>query len=95
MKIKENSFIAKIAAKKLNSNSMAITIGSTIHLCNTSRQAFLSDERWVRHEMQHVKQFKRYGFIRFLFMYTWESLRHGYYNNKWEKEARDAEDEIK
>lgn len=91
MKIKENSFIARLAAKKLKSDNMAITIGQTIHLYNTSKEKFLSDERWVRHEMQHIRQFRRYGILRFIVLYTWESIRHGYYNNKWEKEAREAE----
>jgi len=91
LKIKENSFIARLAAKKLKSDNMAITIGQTIHLYNTSKEKFLSDERWVRHEMQHIRQFRRYGILRFIVLYTWESIRHGYYNNKWEKEAREAE----
>ncbi len=95
MKIKENSFIAKLAAWKLKSGNMAITVGQTIHLYNTTREQFLSDKRWVRHEMQHIRQFQQYGFIRFIFMYTCASIRHGYYNNRWEKEARAAEDEIR
>lgn len=92
MKIKENSIIAKLAAKKLKSKTMAITIGRTIHLYKTSKEDFLADKKWVRHELQHIRQFQRYGFLRFLFMYSWESLRHGYYHNKWEIEARQAEE---
>ncbi len=94
MKIKENSFIARLAAKKLKSDNMAITIGKTIHLYNTTKDVFLSDKKWVRHEMQHIRQFQQYGLIRFIVMYTWESMRKGYYNNKWEKEARAAEHDI-
>lgn len=89
--IKEDSWIAKLAALKLGSKRVAIVIGNTIHLHNTSRQEFLKDERWVKHELCHVKQFERYGFLPFLGKYLWESIKNGYYNNKYEVEAREAE----
>jgi hypothetical protein len=38
-----------------------------------------------------VQQFKQHGYIGFILKYIWESIRHGYYNNRFEKEARDAE----
>lgn len=88
MKIKENSWMAKLAAKKLKSDNVAFTFGKTIYLYNVSKAAFLSNRSWVKHEMQHIAQFKKYGIIRFTFMYLIESLRHGYHNNKWEIEAR-------
>lgn len=91
--IKENSWIAKLAAKKLGTNNVAIVIGKTIHLHNTSKQNFLQDERWVKHELCHVRQFQQYGFINFIAKYLWESLQHGYYCNKYEIEARKAETE--
>lgn len=94
MKIKENAWIAKLAAKKLKTGSIAITVGETIYLHNTTKEQFLSDRRWVCHEMQHIRQFQRYGFLRFIVMYTWESIRKGYYDNKWEVEARAAEEDI-
>ena len=34
-----------------------------------------------------------HGFIGFLVKYLAESVRHGYHNNKYEKEARAAEEE--
>lgn len=89
--IKENSWIAKLAAKKLGAKNVAIVIGKTIHLHNTSKQNFLQDERWLKHELCHVKQFKQQGFINFIVKYLWESIQHGYYNNKYEIEAREAE----
>lgn len=89
--VKENSWIAKIAARKLRANQVAITIGSTIYLYHCSRQDFLNNKSWTYHEVQHVKQFQQYGLVAFTFMYLWESLRKGYYNNKWEQEARAAE----
>ena len=89
--IKENSWIAKIAAAKLGTKRVAIVIGKTIHLHNTSEQEFLHDKRWVKHELCHVRQFSEHGFVPFIFKYLWESIKHGYYNNKYEAEAREAE----
>lgn len=91
VKIKENSFIAKIAALKFRNKAMGITLGSTIHLHRTTKADFLKHPRWVRHELEHVLQFRRYGFLSFIFMYLLESLQKGYYNNKWEVAARNAE----
>jgi hypothetical protein len=89
--IKENSWIAKLAAKKLHTENVAITIGKTIHLHHVCKDDFLKDEKWVRHEMCHIQQFKKYGFFNFIFKYLWESWKVGYYNNKFEVEARKAE----
>ena len=89
--IKENSWIAKFAAKKLGTQNVAITIGKTIHLYHVSKEDFLKDQKWLKHEMCHINQFKKYGFFNFIAKYFWESLRHGYFNNKYEKEARNAE----
>lgn len=89
--IKENSWIAKLAAKKLRSENVAITIGKTIHLYHVSKHDFLQDEKWVRHEICHIEQFKKYGFFTFILKYLWESWKVGYYNNKFEAEARKAE----
>jgi hypothetical protein len=91
-RIKENSLLARIAAWKLNSKKAAIVFGSTIHLCRTSREEFLSDKRWLQHELKHVEQFHRYGFTRFIFLYLWEWVKKGYENNKYEVEAREAEE---
>ena len=89
--IKENSWLAKIAAKKLGADAVAMVIGKTIHLHGTTKEYFLADERWVKHELCHIKQYKENGTIIFLTKYLWESLRKGYYNNKFEVEAREAE----
>ena len=89
--IKENSWIAKLAAKKLRSKNVAIVIGSTIHLFNVTKQEFLQNEKWVKHEMCHLKQFKKHGHFIFILKYLWESMRHGYHQNKYEQEARKAE----
>jgi hypothetical protein len=91
--IKENSRIAKIAARKLQSDTVAIVIGKTIHLHNVSKEHFLHDKKWVKHEMCHIDQFKKHGFFPFIFKYLWESFRHGYYQNKYEIQARMAEND--
>jgi hypothetical protein len=92
-KIRENSLIAKIAALKLGTSSVAIVVGKTIYLHNTSKDSFLANPRWVKHELAHIKQFAQYGFFGFISSYLWESIRHGYTNNKYEKEARAAEED--
>jgi hypothetical protein len=89
--IKENSWLAKIAAKKLRSNSVAMVLGNTIHLHNTSKEAFLQNKKWLKHELCHIQQFKQHGYGGFIVKYLWESMKKGYYNNKYEAEARAAE----
>jgi len=77
--IKENSWIAKIAAGKLQSANVAIVIGKTIHLYNVSKEDFLKDKKWVKHEICHIRQFKKHGFLPFIFKYLRENLGRGYY----------------
>jgi hypothetical protein len=91
VRIKENSWVARVAAAKLRSNKIAFTFGHTIYLFNTSKADFISDQNWVCHELMHVKQFEQYGLLPFLLKYLWESIRKGYYRNKYEAEARQAE----
>ena len=89
--IKENSWLAKIAAKKLGTSGVAMVLGNTIHLHNTSKEEFLQNTKWVKHELCHVQQFKQHGFFMFVIKYLYESIKVGYYNNKYEVEAREAE----
>lgn len=91
--IKENSWVAKLAARKLRSGNVAIVIGRTIHLHNVSKERFLEDNRWIKHELCHIRQFQQHGPVRFIFKYLVESMRKGYYHNKYEVEARNAETE--
>ncbi len=84
--------MAKIAAYKLGCKSVAMVIGSTIHLHNTTQQEFLQNKKWVKHELCHIKQFKQHGFFLFIAKYIYESFKVGYYNNKFEAEARAAEE---
>lgn len=89
--IKENSMIARVAAWKMKSRQVAIVIGNTIHLHNTTTGEFNANKRWLSHELEHIRQYQRYGFFKFILAYLLESLKKGYYNNKFEVEARAAE----
>lgn len=91
-KIKENSWIAKFAAMKLSANCVAIVIGHTIHLHNTTKEDFLKNDRWLKHELCHIRQFEEHGFFPFIVRYLWESIKFGYWMNKYEVEARQAEE---
>ncbi len=86
----ENSPFARIARLVLKSRNVAMVLGKTVHLSGVSKEIFLKDEGWVAHELCHVEQFRQHGYLRFLWLYLVESLRVGYYNNKFEVEARIA-----
>lgn len=89
--IKENAFIARIAAGKLRSKAVAMVIGHTVYLHGITKEAFLANESWVRHELKHVEQYQRYGMLLFLYKYLIQTIKYGYYNCPIEKEARTAE----
>ncbi|MCO6498587.1 MAG: DUF4157 domain-containing protein [Chitinophagaceae bacterium] len=89
--LRQSSFVARFAAFWLNAPNMAIVFGKTVHLWNVTPERFLKNERWVKHELCHVRQFKEHGFFTFIFKYLFESIRHGYTKNKYELEARKAE----
>ena len=50
-----------------------------------------TNERLIKHELEHLEQMKRDGKFRFAFQYLWRSFRYGYRNNPYEIEAREAE----
>ncbi len=52
----------------------------------------MKDEKWMKHEICHVNQFKKYGVLNFIIKYLIESMRRGYHNNKYEIEASNAEE---
>ena len=85
--------IAKLAAKILKSERMAVTIRNTIYLYKCKPGEFLKDKAWVRHEVAHVMQYKRMGSLVFLAAYAWQCMIKGYVSNKFEKEAREREQE--
>ncbi|HPG10236.1 MAG TPA: DUF4157 domain-containing protein [Chitinophagaceae bacterium] len=94
VRIKENAFVARLAAGKLKSSGAAIVFGSTIYLHNTTRQEFLNNTTWVCHELKHVHQYRHYGFVGFLFRYFFQWIQKGYYNNRFEVEARKSESDV-
>ncbi|HEY9258336.1 DUF4157 domain-containing protein [Chitinophaga sp.] len=92
-RIHENSWLAKIAARFMRVQSVAMVLGRTIHLHGASRERFLSDIQWMRHEACHIKQYQHFGFLGFLWRYLSEYLRRGYYNNALEVAARASEED--
>ena len=46
-----------------------------------------------RHEAEHWRQAQELGTIKFYARYLWLTLRHGYFNNPMEVQARKAEHE--
>jgi hypothetical protein len=91
IQIKENSILAHLAAKKLRADKVAMVIGNTVCLHNTTKEEFLRNTRWVKHEMAHVEQYRRHGIFKFLLLYSWYSIKYGYTNNPFEIEAREKE----
>lgn len=91
VRIKERSLLARIAAYRLGSVRVAIVVGHTIYLHNTTTGHFLNSPAWLLHELKHVDQYERLGLIGFLWKYLLETIRNGYYNNALEVEARNAE----
>ncbi|SEA19957.1 protein of unknown function [Arachidicoccus rhizosphaerae] len=94
IRIRQNSWIAKMACWCIKEKDVAFTLFRTIHLSHSTPRVFLNNQRWVAHELAHVRQFATYGNVKFIFMYLSESFRNGYHNNKWEVEARANEDSV-
>ena len=89
--IREDSWLARFAAWKLGADKVAIVVGHTIYLHNTTKAYFLTQQFWVRHELKHVAQYEQLGTMGFLWKYTVESYKNGYWENALEVEARAAE----
>lgn len=94
VQINENSWVAKLAAKKLKADKVAIVFGKTIHLHNIKYDQFLNDSAWVCHELKHVEQYQQNGFVLFICKYLLEWIKKGYYNNRYEVEARESEKDV-
>ena len=91
--IRENSWRARLAARQLRGTQAAIVFNNVIHLWGVGKETFLLNLSWTRHEVAHVYQYKKYGFGRFILLYLLESARRGYYNNRFEAEARNKEED--
>ena len=48
--------------------------------------------RLYRHELEHFYQVQRDGWLRFYIRWLWLTARHGYWDNPYEVEAREAEE---
>jgi hypothetical protein len=74
----------------IKGNRATMTVGNTIYLFGVNKADFIKHKKWLLHEMEHVRQFKRYGFFRFIALYLLETMKKGYYNNRYELEARQS-----
>lgn len=63
----------------------AITLPWAIYVLPLS----MGDYRLIAHERIHEEQMQRDGVLRFLARYLWWTLRHGYWMNPYEIEARE------
>ena len=93
--IKVNSRLAMLAAGLIGKPNAAIVVRNTIYLWGASREVFLQDVQWVRHEVVHVLQYQKYGVLLFWYLYLADSIRKGYLDNKFEREARNFEKDRK
>lgn len=88
--VKGNSPFARVACWWLGSSSVALVWGRTIHIYGTSPEVFFANRTWLAHELIHVHQYEISGMWRFLVSYLWEWIKHGYQNNRYEREARES-----
>jgi hypothetical protein len=91
IRIVEHSTFARLAAAWLRTPKVAMVWGQRILLWGATKEDFLLQPKWVRHELKHVEQYQRFGMVGFLVRYLAYSIRHGYANNPLEVEARQAE----
>lgn len=91
--IQESKMIAGLAAGVLRTDKVAVVIGKTIYVYGASIHDIIADKKWLLHELKHVQQYNKEGVIVFLLKYIYYSITYGYYNNPYEKEARDAEND--
>jgi len=92
VKLVPHSTIARIVGRMHGEEEdYAITIGRTIFL-SCSKQDFLSDTPWIRHEFTHVRQYRKYGVLEFAKRYLFSAIfYHSYAKIPFEKEAIAAE----
>jgi len=92
VKLVPHSRIARIIGRMHGEEEdYAITIGRTIFL-SCSKQDFLSDTPWVRHEFTHIQQYKKYGVLEFAKRYFFSAIfYHSYAKIPFEREAISAE----
>lgn len=87
MKIHKNSKILKLFFPKWVT---AFTFGSHVFTRSKNPSAAL-----IKHETVHVKQYKQYGIIKFLWIYFWVDRKLPYRQKRFEKEAYKISDPSK
>lgn len=90
IKIIEHSPLARIARMVRKTSNIAMVIGERIYLSGVSKENFLKNTQWLKHELIHVDQFRKHGIFKFLCLYLWEWLKKGYKENRFEIEARNG-----
>lgn len=86
-----NSIIARSVAWLKNKKTWAITVSQNTTWYSVKSPFDVSDQ-WRRHEERHKEQYK--GFktrVHYWLAYWKENRAVGYYNNKYEVDARKAE----
>lgn len=90
VKLKTDTLVSKVAFRLIRSHknkAIASAINKTIHLHAITAEAFVERKAFMRHELQHIIQYHTIRF--FVLKYIWETLKKGYFNNKYEVEARE------
>ena len=86
---KYNSKFASAIGNLYGESKWAITTSGKTTRYSVPKESVTA--KWRRHENTHKNQFIKYGWIPFVLMYIWETVKNGYYNNKYEVEAREKE----
>ena len=91
IRIVQNSRLAKLVGRMSGERGdFAVTIGKTIFV-SCKGEEFLARPWWVKHEFEHVRQYEKHGILGFLQLYLFYSMRYGYYEIPFEKNAVEAE----
>jgi hypothetical protein len=83
-----NSKLAKFLGFFTKQENYAITTSESCARYSCPKEAVSIP--WRKHEECHKRQYLRLGWFNFIEQYLWESIKHGYTNNKFEVEAREA-----
>ena len=65
----------------------ASTFGKTIYVRNAKPIDLVNSSQWMRHEVQHLLQFKEKGFVKMCYLYLISYIKVGYEKNVFEIEA--------
>lgn len=85
------NWLAKLVVKtaaKITPNTVGVTLWPFIFIYPPELK---NNERLIKHEQEHIKQYKKYWIAGFLPVYIYNHIKYGYQNNPLETEARNAE----